>query len=104
MLSEEDKTEIRKIALESNKIEIYRFRIKLMKLLDKDRYLNWSSAAQEKFIEDGTIEMIEDLDNLLNFLHDSYKSKKDGREKLDDDWESLESEFLKKYEDYIKEK
>lgn len=73
-----------------------------MELDDNEKYLNWSSESHRKFEKDGTINMIEDLYNIVNSRYELYKSEKYEEKKCD--WESLENAFIKKYNDFIKEK
>ena len=96
MLTEEDKIEIGKLARENIRMGFFinDLRNDLMEIFakyedkDKTKYYLWSKLAHDHFVDFGSVEMMEDLVEIIY-------SKHEGND--DNLWKELEESFTGKY-------
>lgn len=94
MLTEEDKTEIGRIARQNIRLGMFfnDLRGDLMALLsnpddEKEKYYSWSILAHDYFVNLGKTNMMEELVEILDSKYNNH-----------DMWKQLEEDFVKKYE------
>ena len=94
MLTEEDKTEIGRIARQNIRLGMFfnDLRGELMNLLtnpddEKEKYYSWSILAHDYFVNTGKTDMMEELVEILDSKYNNHEM-----------WKQLEENFVKKYE------
>lgn len=96
MLTDEDEKLIRKIIREeirnSLRLNLAYFQNLLASNdIKETKYFEFGKAALDKYVDDGNFDMFLDLNSIIAAKENITEN----------DWKSLEEEFLNKYKDYI---